>query len=147
MPHCTYFTHIQPPYQEIASMSLRALVVDAHGMFKVLQMRSKGRVFLCFSPASFGGGSLYETFSTRTLQKRNMILQVALPPSSRRGICFFSSIGSPPFSPRKSYYFYRISSMNPLFSLIRTGGANRDAKWWPSKRCMFDSPGPTDISA
>ena len=39
----------------------------------------------------------------------------------------------------KSYYFYRISCMNPLLSLSGKLGAKGDAKWWTSIRCMFDS--------
>ena len=45
---------------------------------------------------------------------------------------------SPPPFCGKSYYLYRISCMNPLFSPTRKLGTKRDAKWWPSIRCMFD---------
>ena len=39
----------------------------------------------------------------------------------------------------ESYYFYRISCMNPLFSPSGNLGQKGDAKWWTSIRCMFDS--------
>ena len=62
------------------------------------------------------------------------------PPFPLRGIGRFPVPDKPPFL-WESYYFCRISCMNPLFS--PTGkfklGAKRDAKWWPSIRCMFDS--------
>ena len=39
----------------------------------------------------------------------------------------------------KSYYFYRISCRNPLFSPTGNLAAKGDAKWWTSIRRMFDS--------
>ena len=52
-----------------------------------------------------------------------------------RGIGPFPVPEPPPFPPPfcgKSYYFYRISCMNPLFSPTRKLGAKGDAKWWTS---------------
>ena len=60
------------------------------------------------------------------------------PPFPYIEVALFRYRKLPPFC-GKSYYFYRISCMNPLFS--PTGiqsGAKGDAKWWPSIRCMFD---------
>ena len=60
------------------------------------------------------------------------------PPFSRCGIGRFRC-RKPPCFCGKSYYIDRISSMNPLFSSTRKRGAKRDAKWRPSRWCVFDS--------
>ena len=61
-----------------------------------------------------------------------------LYPPFPKGNWPFSATGKPPFL-WKSYYFYRISCMNPLFSPTGKLGAKGNAIWWTSIRCMFDS--------
>ena len=61
---------------------------------------------------------------------------IAFAPLFPKGNWPFSGTGKPPPSLTpfcgKSYYFYRISCVTPLFSPTRKLGAEGDAKWWPS---------------
>ena len=67
---------------------------------------------------------------------------VAFAPLFPKGNWPFSGTGKPPLLWEvllRTYYFYRISCMNPLFSSSFKSGAKRDAKWWTSMRCMVES--------
>ena len=57
----------------------------------------------------------------------------------RKSVKIFA-IFSPHFSPMSAKHFARIS-LSVLFG--KEIGAKRDTKWWPSKRCMFNSLWPS----
>ena len=116
--------------------SSSAIFLDSPSLYSVAG-RPGPKSCLCFSGFTLvGGPKLSERI--KHAPNRGYRFVSPLPPLSLGGSGPFPLTENPLFC-GKSYYFYRISCMNPLFFSTEKLGAKRDAKWWTSIRCMFDS--------